>query len=961
MKQPRSSILRPDRRMMSSPDISRAGLGRLAWRWLLAILVIGCSDATGTGPRTAARMDVVGGQSQTGQVGNELADPLAVLVLDKQGVPIEGQVVTFRVVNGGGSVFAGAAVTNADGVAKEHWTLGGSVADSQVVEARAVDTSNGATLVFAQFIAVAKAGPAASVTTTHGDHQSEAIGTVLADSLVVLVRDAYGNPVPNAPITWTASMGGGTIAAASASTAASGSASAAWTLGPVVGEQRAQVDVAGIDRATFTATAVAEMTFLTKADGDEQLAKPLTAVPIPPTVLVTDANHQPRSGVTVRFVVTRGGGILTGGDAVSDASGIARVGSWTLGTQASNSVSATSPSGSLVTFSATAYNDPSEAVLSIRDGDGQSAPPGTVVAVAPAIRVQNVLGHDIIGAQVTFAVSSGGGTITGATTTTNSNGVATVGSWTLGGVVGVNTLTATTANATAVTFTATARQQSPDITVTIVAPTSTIIGDTVVVGAKVTSSAQLASVTAQIGNRGTALTGSQSGILSGTIDITEAPRDTAVVVVHATDINGHVTEAVRTYIHDRRPRLSVTAPINGSVARPGFTVDATCQDDDPTDCTLTVKRDGAVLAGPTASPMHATLDLSALDGTDVPLTIEARDSRNQTDFTTRTVSVELSNRLQLLASSNGTARDFRSKRLMSEVMTTTGDTLVVVHHLAESTADTVRYHGILSRAFLTTSGAAFTASVGQVFIKQLYTLRNGLPMLTANSVTSLAAAGDFIVYTVPPGMAGSLYRMNLSTGEQLKIADFAADTVNDVAQNGDVVFSSSGAVMRYTGSGPASPISTGSTSSQNVYPRTDGTNTVFLGLPGNLKSQTWLYDGSGVSLLADYSIPRSIYPDGNYALEGGWVAFTKADAFGNDQVWTRSPSGMLRAVTAFGSSSKIAALGSDGRVVVDNGSNRYLATPTGDPSRISRAWGSVVWRDDQFVMLLRNSALAVLP
>src|SRR5262249_52541240 len=161
----------------------------------------------------------------------------------------------------------GAAATDADGKAKEHWTLGTSVADSQVVEAR-VDGDNGAALVVARFIAVAKAGPAATVTITHGDHQSKGIGTVLADSLVVVVRDAYGNAVPSSHVTWTTPMGGGAVVPGSDSTTASGSASAAWTLGLVVGEQRAQVDVAGVGPVTFTATAVSEMTFLTKADGD---------------------------------------------------------------------------------------------------------------------------------------------------------------------------------------------------------------------------------------------------------------------------------------------------------------------------------------------------------------------------------------------------------------------------------------------------------------------------------------------------------------------------------------------------------------------------------------------------------------------------------------------------------------------------------------------------------------------
>jgi hypothetical protein len=53
---------------------------------------------------------------------------------------------------------------------------------------------------------------------------------------------------------------------------------------------------------------------------------------------------------------------------------------------------------------------------------------------------------------VTFTVTNGGGTVTGATATSNASGVATVGSWTLGTAAGENTLSAQTGSLPAVTF-----------------------------------------------------------------------------------------------------------------------------------------------------------------------------------------------------------------------------------------------------------------------------------------------------------------------------------------------------------------------------------------------------------------------------------------------------------------------------------------------------------------------------
>lgn len=82
------------------------------------------------------------------------------------------------------------------------------------------------------------------------------------------------------------------------------------------------------------------------------------------------------------------------------------------------------------------------------------ASPGTQVTELPSVVVHDENGAALAGAAVTFTVTGGGGTVTGGNATTNSSGVATVGSWTLGATAGQNTLTATTGNLPAVTFVA---------------------------------------------------------------------------------------------------------------------------------------------------------------------------------------------------------------------------------------------------------------------------------------------------------------------------------------------------------------------------------------------------------------------------------------------------------------------------------------------------------------------------
>jgi hypothetical protein len=79
---------------------------------------------------------------------------------------------------------------------------------------------------------------------------------------------------------------------------------------------------------------------------------------------------------------------------------------------------------------------------------------GAAVSPAPSVIVRDQNDNPLGGTVVTFAVTSGGGSVTGATATTNDSGIATVGAWTLGATAGANVLTASAGSLT-VTFNAT--------------------------------------------------------------------------------------------------------------------------------------------------------------------------------------------------------------------------------------------------------------------------------------------------------------------------------------------------------------------------------------------------------------------------------------------------------------------------------------------------------------------------
>ena len=65
--------------------------------------------------------------------------------------------------------------------------------------------------------------------------------------------------------------------------------------------------------------------------------------------------------------------------------------------------------------------------IALNAGNNQTATVNATVATAPSVRVTDAYNNPVAGVVVTFAVASGGGSVTGAGATTNASGIATVG------------------------------------------------------------------------------------------------------------------------------------------------------------------------------------------------------------------------------------------------------------------------------------------------------------------------------------------------------------------------------------------------------------------------------------------------------------------------------------------------------------------------------------------------------
>ena len=72
----------------------------------------------------------------------------------------------------------------------------------------------------------------------------------------------------------------------------------------------------------------------------------------------------------------------------------------------------------------------------------QSGLVGRAVAAPPSVKVTDGAGNPVAGMMVNFTVTAGGGTLTGASIMTSAEGVATLGSWTLGVSAGANAVRA---------------------------------------------------------------------------------------------------------------------------------------------------------------------------------------------------------------------------------------------------------------------------------------------------------------------------------------------------------------------------------------------------------------------------------------------------------------------------------------------------------------------------------------
>ncbi|HEX4489497.1 MAG TPA: kelch repeat-containing protein [Terriglobales bacterium] len=447
--------------MAASPAFTANGIGG---SYLVNATVAGAaSPAVFSLTNTAAAGVVVtSGSGQSAAINSAFAAPLVATVKTLSGGPVSGVAVTFTPpVSGASGTFAGSntVISDVSGVATSTLFKANSVAGTYTVSA----VTSGAQPAY--FTLTNNVGGPGSIVAISGTPQSATVSTPFK-LLVVNVKDAGGNPVAGALITFASPITGAscTLAGTNVSTDGSGTAPILCTANATSGSYAVTAKVAGVaTAATFALTNTSAnpvAASIAAYGGTPQSATVSTVFASPLSAIVRDSSGNPVSGTVVTFAAPASGasGSFAGGviTATSNASGIAISAAFTANaTAGSYTVTAaiagvTNKAGFAMTNTAKVTMPASIVVTS---GTPQSATVSTAFANPLVVTVKDSSSKAVSGVVVTFAAPTSGasGTFTGGVTTatTNASGIATSPVFTANATTGSYTVTASVAGVTA--------------------------------------------------------------------------------------------------------------------------------------------------------------------------------------------------------------------------------------------------------------------------------------------------------------------------------------------------------------------------------------------------------------------------------------------------------------------------------------------------------------------------------
>ena len=266
-------------------------------------------------------LNTISGDGQSGVVGTVLGAPLVVSLIDQNSQPVQNQAVIFKVTGGNGLVAgngsaaatSAAVMTDSSGSAQVAWTLGTRAGAG----ANKIEVSSAMAVSPLTLSATGLTGTPAQIVVDSGNNQTGIVGQPLPFPFVADVVDSGHNRVPDVPVTFTVTQGGGTFAGQASTTINSdsnGRVIAVLTTGTQEGINN------NVVQATFDANTGFPAAFSATAK------KPGNPADTTISGVVLDNSSNPIPGVTIRLYQTNQGNannlpVQVGAPAVTGAQG----------------------------------------------------------------------------------------------------------------------------------------------------------------------------------------------------------------------------------------------------------------------------------------------------------------------------------------------------------------------------------------------------------------------------------------------------------------------------------------------------------------------------------------------------------------------------------------------------------------------------------------------------------------
>ena len=390
------------------------------------------------GASAASTIEMVSGNEQSATAGSAVDDSLIVRTEDTDGNPVAGVTVAWSLA-GAGTLSEVSTVTGADGQTGVRWTLG-PTAGAQT----AVATAAGLGGSPVTFTATATVGSAGRLVVTQQPSASATSGVAFAQQPRVQMQDVNGNNVTISGRAITAELIGPAATLQGNTTVSTTNGVATFTNLAIVGPAGSYtINFTGADLVGVTSSPVqitvgspAKLAFTTEPSDVAAGAAITPAI----QVTVQDAQGQrvttATNPVTLSLSTNPGGATLGGVLTTNAVNGVATFSNVTLNRAGSGYVLRAASTG-LTGATSTAFDVTSggASTLTAANTVPATSTVGSTVSPAPSVKVTDAGGNPVSGVTVTFT-TVGGGSVTGATQTTNAQGVATVGSWTIGSSVG---------------------------------------------------------------------------------------------------------------------------------------------------------------------------------------------------------------------------------------------------------------------------------------------------------------------------------------------------------------------------------------------------------------------------------------------------------------------------------------------------------------------------------------------